>query len=185
MKAADQNLTMNQNKSTIALPNHQAEIRRFKIQGHDRLFKPRSFQVDIDLVDLETVEKGKLPDIPHDFIHPAFGEWHEDFCERDDFQKVLEYLKIMAQREVKPGYIAIITHMDFDNPVQRKMELRRVFIKMSRSLSRYHPLIFIGREAFSHEELDEYSYLFKEIEETRFLLKCRESRFRMWFEEGG
>jgi len=183
MKAANQNLRLSQNKSTIALTAHTTKVRRFKIRGHDRHFNPRSFQVDIDLVDLETVERGKLPEIPRDFIHPAFREWHEDFCERDDFQKVLEYLKIIAQREVKPAYIGIITNMDFDNPLQRKMELRRVFIKMSKSLSRYHPLIFIGKTEFSHEEQDDYSYLFKEIEDTRFLLKCRESRYRMWFEE--
>jgi hypothetical protein len=183
MADPNQNLKLSQNRSTIVLQGHRAEVRRFTIKGHDRLFKPRIFQVDIDLVDLETVEKDKLPEIPPDFIHPVFQEWHEDFCERDDFQKVLEYLKILAQREVTPTHIAIITGMEFDNPTQRKMELRRVFIKMSKSLTRYYPLIFIGKEEFSQDEQHEYGYLFREIENTRFLLKCRESRFKVWFTE--
>jgi hypothetical protein len=185
MADPNQNLKLSQNRSTIVLQGHRAEVRRFTIKGHDRLFKPRTFQVDIEMVDMETVENGWLPEIPPDFIHPVFKEWHEDFCVRDEFHKVLEYLKVMAQREVTPAHIAIITRMDFDNPTQRKMELRRVFIKMSKSLTRYYPLIFIGRDEFSQDEHNEYGYLFREIENTRFLLKCRESRFKMWFEEGG
>jgi len=180
-----QNLKLSQNRSTIVLHGHRVEVRRFIMKGHDRLFKPRTFQVDIDMVDMETVQNGWLAEIPADFIHPAFKEWHDDFCVRDEFHKVLEYLKIMAQREVTPAHIAIITRMEFDNPTQRKMELRRVFIKMSKALTRYYPLIFIGREVFGQGDQVEYSYLFREIENTRFLLKCRESRFKIWFEEGG
>jgi hypothetical protein len=179
-----QNLKLRQDRRIFHLLNHRAEIRRFKIEGQDRLFAPRKFQAEVELLDLKTLENGLLVEMQGEEIHPLFRAWYADFCERDDLERVIKYLSILAQRKVDPAHIAIITRMNFDNPMQRKMELRRVLFKMSKSLSRYYPLIFIDDAEFKLHHLDEFGYLFKKIENTRFYLKCRESRYKVWFEEG-
>jgi hypothetical protein len=179
MRTSNRHLDLKRVQKTLSLGDERIEMRKLTIGGRDRVYATQTFQVVIELIETKAFYKNLIAEAVGTFIDSSFSEWTEDFLKDGDFDYLLGILKTVAGRKKDIAYIGIITELNFTRPEQREFELGRILRYMPQALEKYQALIFVKQDELSTVELDDYDYMFKVIENSRFMMRCRGGRMGM------
>ncbi|MGB6037604.1 MAG: hypothetical protein WBG42_15120 [Cryomorphaceae bacterium] len=173
MRSSNRHPELKQVQKTLSLGGERIEMRKLTIGGRDRVYATQTFQVVIEMIETKAFHKNLIAEAAGTYIDSTFSEWLEDFLQDGDFDSLMGILKTVAGRKKDIAYIGIITELNFTRPEQREFELGRILRYMPQALEKYQALIFVKQDEFSPVELDDYDYMFKMIENSRFMMRCR------------